>query len=439
MALAAIVVAGALAPVAVISATKEPAVSEAARKQGMAEAPALAQAAGLDCQISDARFIGKVADKKAKTTTNFYEVDCAQGLGFVVQSAGPETKPTLFNCLETSQPGPDGKPSGLACILPGNANPVADTASLLQKAGTACTVEKARSIGQTASNTFIEVACQGGAGYIVQAGAPATPSRDAVATSCLLYDEGTSNLKCELADKATRLAVVDRYAAEANNGCAVKDKRYMLTTKSGDTYFEAACQDGKGYVYKIDVAGKLAQTLDCAKADFVGGGCTLTDSRAAQTEQAGLYSKLAKSAGFDCQVAKYAPLPSPAGKDVVEMTCGNRPDGAIGVFAASAAESVVYDCAHAQAAGYRCVMTKANDSLLTADLKKLGKDSCTVKESRSVGKTQKGTAFVEVNCSDGLAGYMIEYSLSPKLEPLAVTGCAFAKGIGGGCKLAGNM
>mgnify|MGYP006972355111 CR=1 FL=1 len=114
-------------------------------------------------------------------------------------------------------------------------------------------------------------------------------------------------------------------------------------------------------------------------------------------------------------------------------------EAAIGVFAASAAESVVYDCAHAQAAGYRCVMTKANDSLLTADLKKLGKDSCTVKESRSVGKTQKGTAFVEVNCSDGLAGYMIEYSLSPKLEPLAVTGCAFAKGIGGGCKLAGNM
>ena len=438
IALAAIVVAGALAPAAVISAPKDAAISEASRKQGMAEAPALAQAAGLSCQVQDARFIGKTQDKKTKATTAFYEIDCDRGLGFVIQSSGPEAKPAAFNCLETSLPGPDGKVSGLACILPGNANMVADVAPLMEKASTACTVEKARSIGQTASNTFLEVLCQGGNGYILQAGAPPTPDRDVTATNCLLYDEASSNLKCELADKAARLAVVDTYAAQAANGCTVKNKRYMLTTKDGDTYFEAACEDGKGYVYKVAAGGALSQTIECAKADFVGGGCTLTDARAAQTEQAGLYSRLSKAAGFDCEVSKYAPLPSPGGKDVVELQCGNRPDGGIGVFAAAAADSVVYDCAHAQVAGYRCVLTKSNDSLLTADLKKLGKASCEVKEARLIGKTAKGTAFLEVNCTDGLAGYMVEYNVTPKIEPTGATGCAFAKGIAGGCKLPGN-
>lgn len=432
------VVAGVLAPATVISAPKDAAVSEAARKQGMAEAPAVAQAGGVTCQIADARFIGKTQDKKTKVTTAFYEVDCDQGLGFVLQSTSASPKPGVFSCLETSQPGPDGKPTGLACLLPGNANLLGDLTPLLQKAGASCAVEKARSIGQTSSNSYMEVLCQGGSGYILQAGAPAVPQNPVTATSCLLYDDAASNLKCELADKAARLAVVDTYAAKAANGCSVKDKRYMLTTKDGDTYFEAACTDGKGYVYKVDTKGQLAATIECSKAEFVGGGCTLTDARAAQTEQAGLYSRLAKAAGFNCDVAKYAPLPGPTGRDVVELQCANRPDGAIGVFAAAAADSVVHDCAHAQVAGYRCVLTKANSSLLTGDLKKLGKTSCEVKDSRLIGKTAKGTAFLEVNCADGLAGYMVEYNVTPKIEATGATGCAFAKGIAGGCKLPGN-
>lgn len=431
--------AGVLAPAAVISAPKAAGgVSEASRAQGMKEAPALAQSAGISCQIADARFIGKAEDKKAKTSTSFYEVDCDQGLGFVIQAVSGAPKPGVFSCLETSAPGPDGKPSGLICQLPGNQDLLGGVSGLVQKAGVACTVEKARSIGQTPSNTFVEVLCQGGSGYILQAGAPAVQSNPVTAMNCLLYDEANSNLKCELADKAARLALVDTLAASANNGCTVKDRRYMLTTKDGSNYFEAACTDGKGFVYKTDAQGRLAQTIECAKADYVGGGCTLTDARAAQTEQAALYTRLAKAAGFNCDVSKYAPLPGPAGRDVVELQCANRPDGAIGMFAASAADTQIHDCARAPIAGYRCALTKASNAALTADLKKFGKASCDVKDSRLVGKTQKGTAFLEVNCTDGLAGYMIEYNTAPKVEALNATGCTFAKGIAGGCQLPGN-
>lgn len=438
--LAAALIVGALAPAAVLSAPKKGGIDEGARKQGMAEAPAFAQAAGVTCQVADARFIGKAEDKKAKTSTSFYEVDCDQGLGYVLQVVSTAPKPNAFSCIETAQPGPDGKPSTLACQLPGNADPKADLAPLLQKAGVACTVEKARAIGQSPNNTFFEVGCQGGQGFVIQAGAPAMATAPVSATNCLLYDAADSNIKCELSDSASRLAVVDTLASQANVGCTVKDKRYVLTTKEGDNYFEVACADGKGYMLKASTAGKFGQAIECAKADFVGGGCTLTDARAAQTEQAELYTKLAKASGFDCTVGKYAPLPSPAGKDVVELQCTNRPDGAIGLFAAQAANSVVYDCAHAQVAGYRCVLTKSDDAskYLTADLKKFGKSTCEVKSSRVLGKTAKGTAFIEVNCTDGLAGYLIEYTIEPKVTATGVTGCAFAKGVAGGCKLPGN-
>src|SRR5438309_1042562 len=93
-----------LAPVAVISAPKAAApVSEAQRKQGMAEAPAVVQAAGLGCQVSDARFIGKTTDPKTKAASSYYEVACGQSMGYVLQAvaAGP---PSVYSCIEMAPP-----------------------------------------------------------------------------------------------------------------------------------------------------------------------------------------------------------------------------------------------------------------------------------------------------------------------------------------------
>jgi hypothetical protein len=167
----------------------------------------------------------------------------------------------------------------------------------------------------------------------------------------------------------------------------------------------------------------------------------LTDARQAKTDQTSLYSNLAKKAGFQCTVSGYAPLPvNLPGKEVVELACSNRPDGAIAIFAASASEpSVVYDCAHSELAGYRCGLSKpaAAYDKLTADLRTLGKNSCTVSDSRVVGVSADRKGYVEVACSDGLQGYMIEYSLSP-MAPKTTIVCGEAKGISGGCNLPGN-
>lgn len=434
--LAAVLAIAAFAPAAISQSKKAEEITEKARTQGMAEAPALAAAAGVACKVTDARFIGKVDDKKAKTSTNFYEVDCDQGLGFVVQNITGAPKPSVFTCVEANAPGADGKPSSLSCKLPGNADPKSDLAPLLTAAKVQCTPEQVRGIGQSATATFFEVQCQGSSqGYVLKTSAPADAAKPAEATDCMLYDDAETNIKCTLRDKTARLAVIDTYAAAANNGCAVKDKKYIGQSQAGSAFFEVACQDGKGYLLKVD-AGKLAQTYECSKASTVMGGCTLTDAKEAMMEQNGLYTRLAKSAAFDCDVSKYAPFPGPAGKDVVELACTNRPDGGVGIFGGPNDKPQVIDCARAPIAGYRCSFSKPETAykVVTADLKRLGKNECDVSATRVIGKTAKGTTFMEVACADGLKGYVIEYQPEP-LSALSVIGCAFTKD----CKLPGNV
>ncbi len=428
----------ALAPAAVMSQSRDAGVTEKARTQGMAEAPALAQAAGLNCQIVDARLVGKNEDRKTKTSTSYYEVDCQDGMGFVMEAvSGGATN--LFTCLEASAPTEDGKPSALACQLPGNQNPGAELAKLAAKDGVACTVANSRAIGRSATNTFFEIACDDGVtGYILNTGYPATADTTVDATNCLIYDQASTNISCELGDPAARLRVVDQMAASDAKSCAVTERRFVGATTDGSNYFEAACEDGKGYIYKVANTGQLAESWDCARALGILGGCTLTDAREAATEQAALYTRLAQGAGFDCEVDKYAIFPASGGKDVVELVCKGGKPGGVGVFEAGG-KATVYNCAYAPIAGYRCGLNEDSAAYpaLTADLKKHGRDSCEVSGQRLVGKTADGSAYIEVACADGLAGYMIEYKQNPIVSSDAL-GCAFAKGIAGGCKLPGN-
>jgi len=422
-----------LAPAAVVSAPKGAApVSDAQRKQGMAEAPAVVQAAGLNCQVSDARFIGKSKDPKTKAETSFYEVACGSNMGFVLQAA-TGAPPAAFSCIEMAPPaGQPAKEGAISCVLPGNADPKAQLAPLLATAGVQCLPENARGIGQTKTNTILEVACQGGTGYVLIASAPLDTTKPAEAQNCLNFDESGGNVKCELTDRATRLAVVDNFAKQAN--CAVKDRRFIGNSKDGSDFFEAACQDGKGYIFKVS-KGQLAQTWGCAQAQGILGGCTLTDARQASAEQAVTYTKLAQAAGSNCQVEKYAVFPPRPGStdEAVELVCKDG-SGAVGLFPATGKGQVV-DCGRALALGFKCSQgTDRGFASLTADLKKHGKSTCTVSDARISGQTPKGTVMVEVACADGLKGYVIEYTTKPTVTAVGASGCAFA----GGCQLKGN-
>ncbi|MDE2488387.1 MAG: hypothetical protein KGO51_13425 [Alphaproteobacteria bacterium] len=432
--LAAALLIAALAPAAVLSAAPKeaPKVSEAQRKQGMAEAPAIVQAAGIPCQVSDARFVGKTAeDKKTKKPAmSYYEVACGAGnMGFVLQAAqgGPTT---AFSCLEADTPQEAGKPPALPCILPGNADPKATLAPLMAKAGAACTPTEARGIGQTKTQSFYEVACQQGTGFVVIASAPFDPAKGVQAQNCLNFDQTQGNIKCTLTTEQQRLAIVDQMPAEAKVNCAIKGKRFVGTARDGGDFYEAACQDGKGYIFKV-ANGTVAQSWDCAHAQGILGGCQLTDARQAETQEAATYTKLAHEAGSSCNVTKYADFPARGQDEVVEMVCTDG-DSAIGIFPATG-KGRVLDCGHALVEGYKCSMGKIDYAPITADLRKFNDKSCQVSEIRIAGKTAKGTVLMEVACADKLPGYMIEYQEHP-VTAIAATGCRFA----GNCELPSN-
>ena len=415
------------------------AIPKEVRDKGKAAAPGLIAAAGLDCQLADARLVGENTDPKTKLKSSFYELACTGNEGVVVDSTSDGAPPKAFTCLEVAAPAANGKPNNLQCALPGNADPKAALVAYIAKAGKTCTPDKVRALGHSATVTDYELACHEGGGYILQTSAPPRMDKPAEMTPCIMYDPN-SNVKCELTDRAAQLAVIDQLAAQSGKACTVKDRAFIGVAASGELYYEVACQDGKGYVLQQAKNGSLTRTIDCAAADFLNGGCKLTDARQAKTEQAALYTQLAKKAGFDCEVSGYAPLPvATAGTDVVEMACSNKPSGGIGVFGKPGTPSSVFDCAHAELKGYRCALSKAATGYpaLTADLKSLGKASCQVSAARMVGITADQRGYMEVGCADGLQGYMIEYALTP-ITAKNVIVCSEAAGIAGGCTLPGN-
>jgi len=437
--LAAVLALVVMAPATMVLAAKKPAaatdgIDAKSREKGMAEAPALVAAAGLSCTLSDARWIG--ADTKTKQ--GFYEVACNPGLGGILIAAkDAATPPAYYPCLETAKPAADGKPGPLACKLPANLNPAQALAPFVAKAGVNCAIDQARSIGASAHNTFFEVSCQGGYGYIMVASFPADAAKDVKANTCLAYEDG-SNLACQLTSRQVQLAMVDTLAAASGKNCTVQDKRYILSAVSGSMYFEVSCTDGKGYVLERAANGSLARAIDCANAPG-GAECTLTDSREAMTEQAGLYTRLATKAGFPCQVEKYALFPARAAREeVVELKCSDRPDGGVAIFDASGGGKV-YNCITAELIGYGCSFTPKAASMvkISNDLKALGKGSCVVSDARIIGKTETGDGFIEVACADGLPGWVINYPARSD-TPKEVLSCKQASGIGGGCKLPTN-
>lgn len=428
-----------MAPAAVMSAPKKPAAAAAggldpkALAAGMTAVPALLAQSGLSCTLDQARLIGE--DKKGGQS--YYEFSCSAGVGGVLVAKKDAPAPSFYSCLETNKPQPDGKPSALFCKLPGNADPKAQLAPFVAKTPVACPIASARSIGSSPTNTYFELGCADGSGFILVTSTPMSLDKEVKMNTCLAYESG-GNISCELTTREAQMAVVDTLMASSDKTCAVTDKRYILTTTNLSTYFEVACGDGKGYVLERTSAGALARTIDCANAP-AGAECTLTDAREAKTEQAGLYSRLAEKAGFPCTVAKYALFPSKAREEVVELQCSNRPDGGVAVFDADG-NGKVANCVVSLLDGRKCSFSEQSAAFpaVTADLKSMGKSTCTVSEARPIGRTAAGDGYLEVGCSDGLPGWVLVYGAGSS-KPKEVLSCKQASNVGGGCKIASNV
>ena len=415
-----------------------------AAKIGMAAAPGLIKAAQLPCTLSEARFMfgATGADKdKAKV----YEVACQEGLGYVIvapEKAG--VAPVIFDCMATAQP-VGGRPNPMTCKLAGNADPAKGLSVLLARSGRSCTVDKGRYVGSTEDRNVYEVACQQGGGYILQAAKG--PGGPTTANTCLAYGP-RSNLRCILITAEQQQGAVASLIAASGKPCAMINDGFRGFIAADHNYVEVACSGGKGYLLEVDSAGRFAAVTDCLQAAGIGGGCTLTEAHPALVADDGSYSDLAKDtysdlarkAGFDCAVSKYADFPPKAnGAEVVELACSNRADGGVGVFPATGRPEV-WDCLRAHAEGYTCSFSAESTAYgkLTTQLKAKG-TNCAVNDARPYGRTAGGGDLIEVSCADGGPGWVLEYPPHAAEPSGALLNCVQAAASGGSsCQLAAN-
>jgi hypothetical protein len=413
------------------------------RAQGMKEAPPLVTAAKLPCTLADAQYVGSGVGPD-KIHAKYYEVACKEGLGFMIIAKDKVPEPTVFDCIIAGSPGPDGKPSTFSCKLPGNRHPGAGLQPMITKSGRDCAIAKTRYVGSTPQENIYEVSCTQGGGYLLE------DSRDysgavVKATNCVDYDPA-GNIKCTLITRPEQYAAVDKLVAASGKPCAIKDRRYVGSTSDGSDYYEFACNDGSGFMLKASLGGQFEEAVECGKAGGIAGGCTLSDARQAETAQAGLYTSLAKKAGFDCNVTKYADFPTADNAmEIVELACSNRPDGGVGFFpGASAAKAQVLDCLRSEAEGYRCSFTPTSALYpkLSAQLKAKNRGSCVVSDARAFafataadGKNKDD--LVEVACADGGPGLVLDYDYGVT-EPVDLKNCAQVASNAGGCQLPGN-
>lgn len=405
----------------------------ALKAEAMTLAPTLTTALKLSCTPTDARPIAELEETAAdgaKTRIHVMEVACQEGMGYIL-AASPDGKGAADDCLIAAT----STDEATRCTLPGNANPAAGLQSRLAKAGSGCVVDQGKVKGQTPALTVYEVKCQNGAGVLALAARPQTPDSAFNVLPCIRAAE--ANIKCDMTTDEANAAPIRAMATRATPPCTVNNMRFVASMTTGD-FYEFACSSGNGIMVQVDAKGDMVRTLTCAQAIQVQGGCTLSSATIqGATEDNAIYTRQAKAAGFNCDVSKYYVSPiSGSGREIVEMACSNRPDGAVGVFSSGPPE--ILNCARSQAESVKCNFTpiEATYAALNEQLRAQNRASCVVSGVNPIGFTA-AASYLEVACADGAPGWVLEYDRW-KASPKTLLNCAQARNIGGGCKLPTN-
>lgn len=425
-------------PMTAWAARAPAAITKAQRDQGAKEAPAAVTLAGLACTVRDSYFINSGTDAATKAKLSFYEVACDEGMGYVVEAA--PTSARAFNCLAIAAQADAQGEGALRCRLDANLDPKQGLAPLIAKSGRACTVSAARPMGSTAAgDTFFEVACGPGVGYVVKTSAAGTVAADGVIDCAQMMGGQT---ECTLTTKEQIYAGLGNMVTQSGSACAVSNARYVGSSSNAN-FYEVACGPGAGYMINTTLTGGFTSAIECTKAQAIGGGCKLTDVTVAEEAEAATYTGLAKAAGYPCEVSKYRFLgiDETSKSEVVELACSNRPDGAVGLFpTAAGAKGKVYDCIVSQAVGVSCNLSQPSAAFAkyTAGLATQGRTTCKVSNAKWLAATNSGTDLIETACADGDPGYVMSISRENGAVTELLT-CGQARTAGAPCTFPTNV
>lgn len=401
----------------------------------LARIPAMIVSTKITCTPTGQRYVGSYNQVNAagkKANFDAIEVACKEGPGYMFAAFEKNGPVGAQDCI-AQYTGRKGANDPLVCALPANQHLEKYVQPSLTAAGSTCSPTDIRMLGTTTTGKIYEVSCSSGIGTIVSV--PIDPTGKPLLMSCLAAKD---NLACKMTPQASIDATIKALATKADAKCVFDKQRYVMTTTEGDV-IEVACAGGTGMMVVAKGGGDYVSNVPCARAAGYSGGCTLSDVKAAQTEEAATYTAAARKAKFDCDVSKYGIFPAQGGgKEIVELACKNRPDGAVAIFSGSGDDQVL-NCGHSAVEGFRCSYSPADASFpdLTKQLAADGKGSCIVNGQRPIG-VNKTNAFLEVSCSDGNPGWVISYPRGVA-KPDVIMSCGNAKVSGvGNCDLAAN-
>ncbi|HWQ85701.1 hypothetical protein [Brevundimonas sp.] len=237
-------------------------------------AQAVATAAGLTCQVTEASNPGMTAEQ-----AKIYETACAGGPGYILIASTP---PQSFDCLElagtayTARLRDPAADVGQQCVLPANQNGLAVIGGWAREAGVTCTVDEAVAIGKSDQNNIVyEVGCAGVDGYWLEKVATGWKLQD-----CLQVASAGGTCRFTTAREQAD-GFEPKLAGTEASACDVAQVRLMGTNANG-RFYEAKCAaEGEGYIARVSPEGATQQIYPCATAQRIGGGCTLTPAPAA--------------------------------------------------------------------------------------------------------------------------------------------------------------
>jgi hypothetical protein len=415
------------------------------RTRGAAEAPAAVTAAGVACSVTDAAYLGANVGQVngATVTRNAYEVACRDGLGFIIVSPqGAAAAPggvVALDCLtaqtnaRTEQAA--GRPAGLLCKLPGNAQPAQGLQGLARQAGATCTVTNANALGRLVSTGAMryEIACSEGPGYVLDRPEKAggTP---AVQTCFRAEQTSGGKFSCTLTAKAQNIGVLAPVISASRRTCTLSDARLVgRNPQTQNEVLEVGCTGAPGFFVETAANGSFVQAYDCGR--FGNTPCQFTAAATVQQRNAEDYARLLRAANFDCTVSNFNRMGSEqgTGREIVEVACSNRPDGAFALLSTGSGPSEVYDCLLAQKRREVCRLT-SEEALYPrlAAAMSARKVRCTPTETRRMGTTPQNEDWYEVACSEG-RNYIVDYRGAGQVRQ-ALT-CDKGAEVLGGCKL----
>ncbi|HEY0282537.1 MAG TPA: hypothetical protein VGC27_07940, partial [Rhizomicrobium sp.] len=167
-----------------------------------AAASALAAKMLPSCQVNEAILAaqGAVTVNGKPVNTKTYEAACANGMGYflVSQDVGDPYAISCFAADATRAADvAAGRTPGAVCQLPSNIDVNAMATSLLNHAGTNCTVSDHRWVGQSSATKteYNEVVCTDHSGYML---AIALPGSNATVRVSTCHDAAMRGLPCKL-------------------------------------------------------------------------------------------------------------------------------------------------------------------------------------------------------------------------------------------------